>query len=132
MRKTTLLCTFTTRESLSNTINKIQEIYELALGSVYVLQNTDDPEQLILTYNIISENTRHPDNSEFTISVHRKKKSNTIYTINAINKLIIEEIGRLDTNYPVKWEELQDTVLVTAYGKLKKIKISVYDIIKIS
>jgi hypothetical protein len=132
MRKTTLLCTFTTRESLSNTINKIQEIYELALGSVYVLQNADDPEQLILTYNIISENTRIQDNSEFTISVHRKKKTNTIYTINAINKLIIEEIGRLDTNYPVKWEELQDTVLVTAYGKLKKIKISVYDIIKIS
>lgn len=131
MKKTTLLCTFTTKDALPNAIQNIQKLYDLAFGSIYVLQNDDDLQQLILTYNIIGDQHREINTSDLTISVHRKKHTNTIYTINALNKLIIQETGKLDKSYLVKWDGLKDTVLVTAYGQLKKIKISTFDIIKI-
>ena len=84
-----------------------------------MLENIEDSSQLVLTYNVnkTTSNVKNPPAS--TISVHRKKQTNTMYTINAINKLIEEKIGRVDKSYRVDWNELQNTVLVTAYGKLK-------------
>ena len=67
-----------------------------------------------------------------TISVHRKKQTNTIYTINALNKLIIEKNnGILDKRFRVDWEELENMVLVTAYGKLKRIPTQVKQILRL-
>jgi hypothetical protein len=64
--------------------------------------------------------------------VHRKKQTNTIYTINAINKLIeMKYNGILDKTYRIDWTELQNTVLVTAYGKLKVVNTKLSDIIEL-
>ena len=130
MQKTLLLCTFADKASLEDVLEHIISTYQLAFSTVYVLQNDDDDEQLILTYNILGDMNSIASASHGTISVHRKKKTNTIYTINALNKLIVELTGAVDVNYPIDWESLQNTVLVTAYGKLKKIKTRIYDIIK--
>lgn len=49
-----------------------------------------------------------------TISVHRKKQSNTFYTINALNSLIREiNNGVLDKNYPIVWENYTDSLLLS-------------------
>ena len=65
-----------------------------------------------------------------TISVHRKKQTNTIYTINALNALIAEKNGGLiDKSYKVEWEELKNSVLVTAQGRLKVVKTKMQQII---
>jgi len=130
MQNTLLLCTFTDKSSLNEVLDHIVATYDLVFNTIYVLQNEEDPEQLILTYNIIGNMGTIPVSSNGTISVHRKKKTNTIYTINALNKLIMELTGSIDVNYVVDWDTLQNTVLVTAYGKLKKIKTQIYDIIK--
>jgi len=132
MQKTLLLCTFADKESLEYVLEHINCTYELAFDTIYVLQNVDEPEQLILTYNIVGDSTAISSTQHGTISVHRKKKTNTIYTINALNKLIVELTGGVNVNYPVDWDSLQNTVLVTAYGKLKKIKTQIFDIIKYS
>jgi len=86
---------------------------------------------LVLTYNITkTHNNIIPPVS--TISVHRKKQTNTIYTINAINKLIeMKNNGILDKTYRIDWNELQNTVLVTAYGKLKVVNTKLSDIIEL-
>jgi len=131
MKNTVLLCTFTNKESLEESLTKIRNTYDLAMGAIYILQNADDLDQLILTYNVIGEYKTPLDSSDYTISVHRKKKTNTIYTINAVNKLIMEETGKYDPKYPLDWDKLQNMVMVTAYGKLKKINTIIYDVIKI-
>jgi hypothetical protein len=97
-----------------------------------VLDNVNDESQAILTYNIDMTKPVRGEAPESTISVHRKKQTNTIYTINAINKLIEEKNGGvLDKTYKIDWTELQNTVLVTAYGRLKKVNTKISNIINI-
>lgn len=131
MSETQLLCTFTTVDDLDQTVEEIKKAYTLVFNKIYLLENTEDSSQLVLTYNVnkTTSNVKNPPAS--TISVHRKKQTNTIYTINAINKLIEEKLGRLDKSYRVDWEELQNTVLVTAYGKLKVVNTKLIDILNI-
>ena len=130
--KTQLLCTFCLRDNIDSVIEQIQDTYTLAFDTVYILENLDDKDQLIITYNI-QDTDFNPEQLgqaiSSTISVHRKKQTNTIYTINALNKLILEKNnGVLDIKYKVDWEELNNMVLVTAYQKLKKIRTKILEI----
>jgi len=129
--ETQLLCTFTSVDELENTIDIIKNSYTLVFNKLYLLENIADANQLVLTYNITKTNTNiMPPVS--TISVHRKKQTNTIYTINAINKLIeMKNNGILDKSFRIDWNELQNTVLVTAYGKLKVVNTKLSDIIEL-
>ena len=129
--ETQLLCTFTSVDELENTIDIIKNSYTLVFNKLYLLENITDANQLVLTYNITKTNTNiMPPVS--TISVHRKKQTNTIYTINAINKLIeMKNNGILDKSFRIDWNELQNTVLVTAYGKLKVVNTKLSDIIEL-
>ena len=129
--ETQLLCTFTSVDELENTIDIIKNSYTLVFNKLYLLENITDANQLVLTYNITKtySNIIPPVS---TISVHRKKQTNTIYTINAINKLIeMKNNGILDKSFRIDWNELQNTVLVTAYGKLKVVNTKLSDIIEL-
>jgi Asp-tRNA(Asn)/Glu-tRNA(Gln) amidotransferase C subunit len=120
------------KKDIESTIEHIKKVYTLAFNSVYVLDNVNDENQAILTYNIDMTNPVRGEAPESTISVHRKKQTNTIYTINAINKLIEEKNGGvLDKTYKIEWPELQNTVLVTAYGRLKKVNTKIANIVTI-
>lgn len=127
-----LLCTFVSVSDLDTVVNEIQSSYNLVFNKIYILENVHDDAQLVLTYNIgkvYSSNIQVPSS---TISVHRKKQTNTIYTINAINKLIeMKNNGILDKSFRINWDELKNTVLVTAYGKLKIVNTKLHSIIEI-
>lgn len=128
-----LLCTFVHVDELDAVIVQIQQAYKLAFNKVYVLENIDDKEQLVLTYNIeknipLTEYSPPPS----TISVHRKKATNSIYTINAINKLIEEKNnGVLDKSFKINWDELKNMILVTALGKLKVVNTRLLKIVEL-
>jgi hypothetical protein len=126
-----LLCTFTDRDGLETTIQTIQRAYTLVFNKIYVLENVDDKNQLVLTYNVTRETSNPIDPPASTISVHRKKHTNTIYTINAINKLIEDTLGRLDKSYKIDWKDLRNSVLVTAYGDLKVVNTKLSSIIEL-
>lgn len=127
---TQLLCTFTTIEGIDATIETIKDSYKLVFNKVYVLENIEDTNQLVLTYNVAKPTDATVTPPPSTISVHRKKQTNTIYTINAINKLIESKNGGvLDKSYKIDWNELQNMVLVTAYGKLKIVNTKLVKII---
>jgi hypothetical protein len=133
MNNTQLLCTFIAADKLAESVVQIQNSYTLAFNNVYVLENTEDPTQLILTYNIVMGSLRPqyaPPPS--TISVHRKKQTNTIYTINALNVLIASKNdGKLDKSYKINWDELKNSVLVTAHGQIKIVKTKIQQIINL-
>jgi hypothetical protein len=133
MNDTQLLCTFITAETLAESVLQIQTSYSLAFNNIYVLENVEDATQLILTYNIVVGSLKPqylPPQS--TISVHRKKQTNTIYTINALNALIAEKNGgQIDKAFKVDWNELKNSILATAHGKLKVVKTKIQQIINL-
>ena len=131
--KSQLLCSFTTKENLELTIREIQNSYVIIFEKIYVLQNEDNVEELLCTYN--ADNTQGIDyNSvENTISLHRKKHSNTLYTINALNEVIREKNGGvLDKSYMVDWDEFENTLLLTNESGLTKIPTKIHQIIDVT
>ena len=131
MNETQLLCTFIPVDKLEENVELIKNSYTLAFNNIYVLENMDDANQLILTYNIIAGSLKSqyaPPAS--TISVHRKKQTNTIYTINALNALIASKNGgKIDKSYKIDWDELKNSILVTAHGQLKIVKTKIKEIL---
>lgn len=127
-----LLCTFVPEVELDNIIDLISDRCNLVFGKIYILENLNDLNQFIFTYNVVKDNTLDISIIPSTISVHRKKQTNTIYTINAINKLIeSKNNGVLDKTFRIDWEEIRNTVLVTAYNKLKVIPTALLEIVDI-
>ena len=127
--RTQLLCTFTKRNKLNEVIDVIITCNDIVFNKVYVFQNEDDHHQLICTYNVeYDEDFMQgiPD----TISLHRKKNTNTLYTINALNDLIRElNGGKLDKSFPIKWENYKNCLLLTNENGLNKISTRIYSII---
>ena len=107
--RTQLLCTFTRQTRLNETIDIIISCNEILYDKIYVFQNQQDLTQLICTYNVEFIDN-YEENIENTISLHRKKQSNTLYTINALNEVIrSKNNGVLDKRYNVDWNEYQNT-----------------------
>ena len=130
--KTQLLCTFTTKENLQTTLQEIRTKYHIVYNYIYVLQNKSDLEELFVTYNIDTAFKPEKPLSD-TILVHRKKQSNTLYTINALNELVKEENnGVLDKSFTIDWEKFKNAIIVTNVEGTKKINTRVFDVIKFS
>ena len=122
---------FTTKNSLSETILNITKAYDIVFGKIYVLQNEDKTTELMCTYNVEIVDGLDYNAIANTISLHRKKHTNTLYTINALNE-VIKDInnGVLDTKFPIPWENFQNTILVTNNSGLNKINTRIYEIIE--
>ena len=114
-----LLCTFTKRNKLYDTIDLIIACHEILFNKIYVFTNENDHHELICTYNITGDYDFAGSDTRDTISFHRKKQTNSLYTINAINEVIKElNGGKLDRKYPIPWNNYYNTMLVTNSGGL--------------
>ena len=129
--KTQLLCTFTKRNKLNDAVDIIISCNDILYDKIYVFANQDDEHQLICTYNVeYSED--YIENVQDTISLHRKKQSNTLYTINALNEVIrSKNNGVLDKKFIVEWDEFRNTLLLTNDAGLFKIRTRIYSIIDV-
>ena len=65
--------------------------------------------------------------------VHRKKESNTMYTINALNKLI-ESLngGTLDKSYQIEWGDYRNSMILTDGDGYKIMKTNLFRIIDVN
>lgn len=130
--KTQLLCTFTPKNLLSNTLEIIIECNDILYNKVYVFQNVKDASQLICTYNIEYDPDNQLDDIPNTISLHRKKQSNTLYTINALNEVIRElNNGVLDKKFPIPWNDYYNSLLLTNDSGLNKISTKIHSIVDV-
>lgn len=114
-----LLCTFATLETCDEVIDYIYDRYELPYENVYIFVDENDENSLILTYNVSHKVKLLPR----TVAIHRKPITNTLYTINAINMIITNEVGWLDKNYIIDWYQYENMLLVVANDYLKKISL---------
>ena len=130
--KTQLLATFTTKEHLDKSVESILEVYTIVFNKIYVLQNEDNIEELICTYNVDTKEAVDYNKVKGTISLHRKKHSNTLYTINALNEVVANlNNGVIDSKFIVPWENFKNTLLVTNSDGLNRISTRIYKIIEI-
>ena len=125
--KNKLFCTFSSKDGLERTLSTIKSEYTVMYGKIFVLESADSDE-FLCTYNIetLETPTKILPN---TILLHRKKETNTLYTINSLNTLIkhLNE-GILDTSFRINWSDYQNTVLLTQGSELKKLATKIYKI----
>lgn len=128
--RTNLLCTFTNKKDFRKVIDLIVDKYDILYNKIFLLREAENDYNLMCTYNIsVEENYSELEN---TILLHRKKQTNTLYTINALNALItVLNNGVLDTTYQLDWELYRNTMLLTNEEGLKRIDTEVEDIIYI-
>ena len=124
-----LFCTFSTEEQLDEVLTTIKSKYKIIYNKIFVLYSKSQDEY-ICTYNVDFANVSNfLDN---TILVHRKKESNTLYTINALNTLIKElNGGHLDTSYRVNWNDYTNCILLTKGPELKRVNTKLHQIIEL-
>ena len=125
-----LVCTFSTLNEVENMINHIKSTYNIKYNKMFVLHIQSNDEYAV-TYNVEQGNVSNlPEN---TILVHRKKDSNTLYTINALNELIKSlNGGVVNTNFPIEWKHYRNTILLTQHNELKQLKTKIYKIIDLN
>ena len=124
-----LLCTFTTKENLDGLLDSITTKYDILYNKIFVLHIKSNDEY-VCTYNIDQGNVNTiPSN---TILVHRKKDSNTLYTINALNELIKTlNGGVVNTRFPIDWQHYRNTIMLTQDNELKQLRTKIYRIIEL-
>ena len=124
-----LFCTFATEDTLDGILAEVQDRYKIIYNKIFVLYSKSQDEY-ICTYNVDFGNVSNfLDN---TILVHRKKETNTLYTINALNTLIKElNDGQLDNSFRINWGDYKNCVLLTKGPELKRVNTKLHRIIEL-
>jgi len=124
-----LFCTFSTESNLPVILDSIQEKYKILYNKIFILYASSQDEYMC-TYNVDFGNIQtFLDN---TILVHRKKETNTLYTINALNILIKSlNNGRADSSFKVDWTNYRNSILLTKGPELKKVTTKLHKIIEL-
>tara|TARA_Y100000004_G_scaffold109323_1_gene122633 strand:+ start:233 stop:700 length:468 start_codon:yes stop_codon:yes gene_type:complete len=124
-----LFCTFTDLDHLDPLVEEITSKYTIIYNKMFVLEIVGKDE-FVVTYNVEQGNVHTiPEN---TILVHRKKESNTLYTINALNELIKKlNGGVVDTSYKVDWQHYRNCILLTQHNELHQLNTKIHKIIEL-
>ena len=124
-----LFCTFTDQEGLDSLLEQIQRSYSIMYNKIFVLYVKSNDEY-VCTYNVDHGNVSGLH--VFTIMVHRKKETNTLYTINALNELIKKlNGGVVDTSYKVNWLHYKNSILLTQHNELNQLNTKIHKILEI-
>ena len=124
-----LFCTFTSLEGLEGLVKSLSSQYSIMYNKIFALYIKSNDEY-VLTYNVDQGNVNEiPEN---TILVHRKKETNTLYTINALNELIKSlNGGVVDTKFPINWQHYKNCILLTQHNELKQLNTKIHKIIEL-
>ena len=126
-----LYCTFTNTNDIDEIVNKIQISYVILFNKIFVLESLDG-EKIMLTYNVDMNNSSSESMVDNTILVHRKKQTNTLYTINALNELIKNlNNGVLDKSFAVNWNDYRNCILLIQTEGFNRIDTKIKEIINL-
>ena len=122
MARTNLLCTFAHRKDLNLIVDYVKQSYTIVEKKIFVFNDADNPNDL---YNVDpNEDYKKTPN---TILIHRKKDTNTLYTVNALNEIIkAVNNGILDKTYVISWENYKNSLLLTNNDGYRRIVLELY------
>jgi hypothetical protein len=125
LARTNLLCTFAHRKDLNLIIDYVKQSYTIVEKKIFVFNDADKPNDIYVTYNVDqSEDYKKTAN---TILIHRKKDTNTLYTVNALNEIIkAVNNGVLDKTFVLTWENYKNSLLLTNNEGYRRIVLELY------
>ena len=117
------------QEAILAEVQYIAESFEVTNKLIFLLEDESDPERKIITYNVLGT----PTNPRlFTLRIHRKRKTNTLYTINALNKAVaLENDGATGKHLKLDWEKYSNSALLTTRNELQVVPVKLLKIFKI-
>jgi hypothetical protein len=125
-----LFCSFSPKDRLEERLEEIKSEYTIMYGKIFVLSSPDSNEYMC-TYNIEVQGHQTAVLPN-TILLHRKKESNTLYTINALNILIKSlNNGVLDTSFRINWPDYRNSILLTQGDDIKKLSTKIHKIVEL-
>ena len=127
-----LYCTFTTLNTYETIVDTIKSSYVILFNKIFILESLDG-EKIMLTYNVDMNNSARDSMVNNTILVHRKKQTNTLYTINALNEVIKSlNNGVLDKSFAVNWNDYRNCILLIQTEGFNRIDTKIKEIINLS
>jgi len=123
-----LLCTFSNTRDFQETAKSIIHFYEVYNNRVFAFSNVKESKEVYLTYNVINMQKDKPKFPN-TILIHRKKQTNTLYSLNALNTLIKEENGSLDKNFTLAWELYENSLVISGDVSVRIIPLKILSVI---
>tara|TARA_R100001463_G_scaffold134865_1_gene197471 strand:- start:400 stop:789 length:390 start_codon:yes stop_codon:yes gene_type:complete len=128
--KTQLLCTFCSKRDLDDSIELIKLGASIVFDKIYVFESLEQNDSLICTYNV--EKTEDFVQNSKTMAIHRKKETNTLYTINALNEAIRKDNnGVLDKKFSLDWPQYRNSLLLTNDQGLNIVRTKLFKIINV-
>ena len=122
-----LLCTFSNSVQYMEVIKELPQQYTLIDNKIFIFANENNLRELYLTFNV-QKNERN-NRYKGTISIHRKKQTNTLYTLNAMNKLIADENnGVFDKSFQLNWELYKNSIILTNEIGVKIVPLKLFSI----
>ena len=107
-------------EEIQREVEFIVNNIEITNNLIFLLEDKEDPEKKIITYNAITTPGKPFNPRLFTMRMHRKKQTNTLYTINALNKAVAaQHDGQTGKHLKLDWNEYENSILLTAGKELK-------------
>jgi hypothetical protein len=122
-----LLCTFTNSKDFRQCAEDVLKFYEIYSKRIFAFSNVKNPKEIYLTYNVLNM-LRGAPKFPNTILIHRKKQTNTLYTLNAMNRLIEEENGKADNTYIVNWKLYENSLIITGEVSIRIIPLKIFNV----
>ena len=118
---------FTTDEELEYTIATIKQ-YPVLYDKIFVLSIGDD--SYVCTFNIDKQLSHAIPNA---LLLHRRKHTNTLYTINSLNELVKSlNNGQLDHSFMINWEDYKNSLLIISNGELNILSTELHSVISVN
>lgn len=123
-----LLCTFSNTNDFESTAKEIAKFYEIYNNRIFAFSNVKVPKEIYLSYNVLN---MKKDGQKFpnTILIHRKKQTNTLYTLNAMNRLIEEENGEMDKSFIINWKLYENSLIITGDISIRIIPLKIFGVV---
>ena len=122
--KPQLLCTFAHRKDLDLILDYIISSYTISERRLFVFADDNVYNDMYITFNVETADTKRIPN---TILVHRKKETNTMYTVNALNVIIREaNNGILDKTFIINWNAYRNSILLTSDEMLRHVQLKMH------
>lgn len=126
---TQLICLFVLEPEIDQTLSLIGKTYDVLFKRIFILA-IEDSEELLFSFNVEKDANRVQ--LPGAMLVHRKKETNTLYTINSLNALIkMENNGKIDVHYNIDWSKYMNSFLVTSNNELKVLHTKVHRIVNL-
>ena len=106
-----LLCTFSNAKDFRTVAEEVRKFYEVYSNRIFAFVNAQNLKEVYLTYNVLNMRKDAPKFAN-TILIHRKKQTNTLYTLNSMNRLIEEESGKRDPSYMLNWSLYSNSLII--------------------